>query len=202
MGQEAADLAISAGWRILGFVDDDPELEGHSILGLPVLGNRAWLEGQRLSVAVAVGSPVARRKALAELATLGVVDTPPLIHRTAHIGLGCTVGQGSIIAAGATLTADVQIGSFVIVNAGATVSHNSRLDDFATVAPGARLAGSTTVREGADIGIGAALIQGLTIGEWSIIGAGAAVIHDVAPNTTVVGCPGRVTSTRPPGWHT
>lgn len=201
MGQEAADAAISAGWQILGFVDDDPRLTGHSVLGLPVLGRRDWFESHTVSAVVAVGSPAARRKVSAELASLGVTDTPALVHRSAYVGLGCQIGPGSIIAAGATLTADVQIGRFSIVNAGATVSHNSRLADFATVAPGANLAGSTTVGEGADIGIGAAIIQGLTVGEWSVVGAGAAVIRDVEPNTTVVGCPARAISTRAPGWH-
>lgn len=201
MGQEVADLAISAGWRVMGFIDDDPELRGKQVLGLPVLGGRSWLAGGEVPVFVAVGAPASRKRVVGELGEMGVSEAGPLIHPTAYVGLGCAVGPGSVVAAGATLTADVQIGRYVIVNAGATVSHNSRLADFATVAPGAHLAGNTRVEEGADIGVGASVIQGLTVGPWSVVGAGAVVIEDVEADKTVVGCPARVIRTREPGWQ-
>lgn len=201
MGQEAADLALSAGFNLLGFVDDGPALAGGNVLGLPVLGDRGWLRGREVAVVVAVGSPSARRRVCEDLTAMGVSDFPVLRHSTAYVGLGCDIGAGSILAAGAVLTADVTLGRFVIVNAGSTISHNSRIADFATMAPGAHLAGNTHAGEGCDIGIGASVIQGLEIGDWSVVGAGAAVIRDVEPNTTVVGCPARVVSNRDPGWH-
>jgi sugar O-acyltransferase (sialic acid O-acetyltransferase NeuD family) len=201
MGQEVADLAILAGRQVLGFVDDNPELHGQEILGLPVLGDRSWLGGREVPVFVAVGAPASRRRVTSELHVLGVGESAALVHPTAYVGRGCEVGRGSVVAAAATLTADVHLGRNVIVNAGSTVSHNSRLADFATVAPGAHLAGNTLVGEGADVGIGASVIQGLSIGAWSVVGAGAVVIDDVEADQTVVGCPARVIATRPPGWH-
>lgn len=201
MGQEVADLALAAGRSVAGFVDDRPDLQGESILGIRVLGDRSWLAGRDVPVFVAVGAPAARRRVWQELSSLGVAEPPALVHPAAYVGLECHVGAGSLIAANATLTTDVQVGRFVIVNAGSTVSHNSRLADFATVAPGVHLAGSTMVAEGADIGIGSCTIQGLTIGSWSVVGAGAVVIGDVEADTTVVGCPARAISTRAAGWH-
>ena len=201
MGQEIADLAKSVGVRVLGFVDDDPELQGLRILGLPVLGRRDFLTGRNEEIFLAFGAPARRRQVREELAAAGAPDAPALVHPSAYVGLGCEVGPGSVIAAGATLTADVQVGSYVILNAGATVSHNARLADYATVAPGANLAGNTAVGEGADVGIGASVIQGLALGAWSVVGAGAVVIRDVPANSTVVGCPARVIATRDPGWH-
>lgn len=203
MGQEIADLAISPDhpWVVVGFVDDSPDLAGRTVLGLPVLGGGDWLVGRTVRVALGIGSPSARRRAWLALEGSGVGEPPALIHEKAHVGLGCSVGPGSVVAAGAVLTADVALGRFVIVNAGATVSHNSRLADYATVAPGAHLAGSTTLEEGADVGIGASVIQGLSIGAWAVVGAGAVVIGDVEANTTVAGCPARVIASRPPGWH-
>ncbi len=201
MGQEVADLACSAGIKVHGFVDDRADLIGREILGLPVLGDRTWLAGRDVPVFLAVGSPAGRKRVRVELRSMEIPEPPALVHPAAYVGLGCRIGAGSIVAAGATLTADVLVGRYVIVNAGATVSHNSRLADFATIAPGAHLAGNTTVEEGADVGIGASAIQGLTVGAWSVVGAGAVVIRDVAPNTTVVGCPARVIATRDEGWQ-
>lgn len=201
MGQEVADLAISAGWRVLGFVDDDPALHGSAVLDFPVLGGVHWLDGGSGPVFVAVGSPAGRRRVCDRLRQMKVLECPPLVHPTAYVGLGCRIGAGSVIAAAATLTADVEVGRNTIVNTGATISHNSRLDDFATVAPGVHLAGNSHVEEGAEIGIGTSVIQGVTIGRWSIVGAGAVIIGDVEADKTVVGSPGRVIATRPAGWH-
>jgi sugar O-acyltransferase (sialic acid O-acetyltransferase NeuD family) len=204
MGQEVADLILALDgddWDLLGFIDDDPGLDGKEILGLPVLGGRDWLADRSVAVVVAVGSPAARRRASCAVKSIGVEEAPALVHPTAYVGRGCTVGEGTIVAAQAALTADVVVGRRAIVNTGATVSHNSRLGDFSTVAPGAHLAGNVHVGQGAEIGIGASVLQGRTIGEWSVVGGGAVVVDDVDPNTTVVGCPARVVKTRPEGWY-
>jgi sugar O-acyltransferase (sialic acid O-acetyltransferase NeuD family) len=214
MGQEVADLvgfgsaiggasrtATRTSWHLIGFLDDDRARHGQEVLGVPVLGGREWLSGRSVAVVVAIGAPAARRHAWHLVRSMGVTEAPALIHDAAYVGRGCQVGQGTIVAAHATLTADVTVGSFAIVNAGATVSHNARMADFATVAPGAHLAGNVVVGEGADIGIGSSVVQGRTVGEWSIVGAGAVVITDVPPDTTVVGCPARVIATRAAGWQ-
>lgn len=206
MGQEVVDLVAAAhdaggAWRAIGFLDANLDLHGHDILGTPVLGGPEWLAGRRVAVCVAVGAPAARRRVAEAVEGSGAVLTPALVHPAAYVGKGSRLGRGTIVAAGAVLTADVEVGACGIVNAGATVSHNARLGDFATVAPGAHLAGNVRLGEGADFGIGASIIQGLRVGEWSVVGAGAVVIADVAANTTVVGCPARVVASRQPGWH-
>lgn len=42
------------------------------------------------------------------------------------------------------------------------------------------------------VGVGAAVLGNITIGDNSKVGGGAVVVHDVPPNSTVVGIPGRV----------
>jgi sugar O-acyltransferase (sialic acid O-acetyltransferase NeuD family) len=206
MGQEVADLvhagaADGARWRLIGFVDDDTALHGQEVLGLPVLGDHRWLSGRRAALAIGVGAPAARRRAWAVAQSVGAFEAPALVHPTAYVGLACELGEGTVVGAHATLTADVGVGRFGLVNIGATVSHNARLGDFATVAPGAHLAGNVHLGEGADVGIGASVTQGNTIGAWAIVGAGTVVIADVPADTTVVGCPARIVDTRESGWH-
>ena len=206
MGQEVADLVRAAAsdgarFRLIGFIDDDSALHGQEVLGLPVLGDHRWLSGRQTVLALGVGAPVARRRAWATAQSVGAVEAPALVHPAAYVGLGVELGQGTVVGAHATLTADVVVGRFGIVNIGATVSHNARLGDFATVAPGAHLAGNVRVGEGADVGIGASVTQGNTIGAWSIVGAGTVVISDVEADTTVVGCPAREVDRRPAGWQ-
>jgi sugar O-acyltransferase (sialic acid O-acetyltransferase NeuD family) len=206
MGQEVADLVLAAAsdgarWRLIGFVDDDHALHGTEVLGLPVLGDHHWLSGRQAALAIGVGAPATRRKARAAVQAVGDFETPALVHPAAYVGLGVELGEGTVVGAHATMTADVLVGRFGIVNVGATVSHNARLGDYSTVAPGAHLAGNVHLGEGADVGIGASVTQGNAIGAWAIVGAGAVVIGDVEADTTVVGCPARVVDKRPAGWQ-
>ncbi len=186
-------------WNVLGFLDDQADGAG-SFSDLPILGNLDWLEGRRAAVALAIGSPSARRRLHRAAKSRGAVF-PTLVHPDAMVGDDVSLGEGSIVGAGAIVTANVRGGVSVIANIGATVSHDVTLGDFATIAPGAHIAGTVTVGEGADIGIGASVIQTLSIGEWSVVGAGAVVIRDVAPNSTVVGVPAHAVTARDAGWH-
>lgn len=204
MGQEVAELvrSLPAGsWDLTGFLDDAPGRSGTDVLGLPVLGGVEWLAGREVAVSVALGAPAPRWRVSNTVRSRHLHETPVLVHGQATVGQSCSLGDGTIVAAAAVLTADVVVGRLAIINVGASVSHNCRLADFVTVAPGAHLAGNVTVGEGADIGIGASIIQGKNIGEWSVVGAGAVVIEDVEPNTTVVGCPAHVIAKRPDGWY-
>ena len=206
MGQEVADIVRAAAsddtrYRLIGFVDDDRALHGLEVLGLPVLGDLRWLSGRRAALAMGVGAPAARRRPGPRRKRSGPSRRRHWSTLTAYVGLGVELGEGTVVGAHATMTADVVVGRFGIVNVGATVSHNARLGDFATVAPGAHLAGHVHLGEGADVGIGASVTQGNTIGAWSIVGAGTVVIGDVEADTTVVGCPARVVDRRPAGWQ-
>lgn len=195
MGREAAAWVADAGraGAVLGFLDDDPAHYGAEVAGLPVLGGREWLLGEKnadVEVVVALGSSAVRA---------GMVDyldahdrrLATVVHPSAVLGPRTEVGAGGIICPGAVLTCDVVLGRAVIVNYGAMVGHDGVLDAAVFVAPGVHLAGNVTVRAQADVGIGASVIQGVTVGERAVVGAGAVVIRDVAPDSTVVGVPAR-----------
>src|SRR5205823_3902158 len=55
----------------------------------------------------------------------------------------------------------------------------------------------TLVKRGASIGANATIVCGVTIGENSLVGAGSTITRDVAPNTLVLGSPGRPVGPRP-----
>lgn len=194
--------AAGDSWAFAGYLDDNSTLGHRQVGGSAVLGGREWLETNTDTwVVVAIGSPTIRRKIVTSLQISGHTKFATLIHPSAKIGQRVTVGEGSMICAGAILTVDVNLGTHSIVNIGSTMSHDVRSGDFVTYAPGCNISGAVSVGNGCDIGTNACVIQGVSIGEWAIVGAGAVVVRDIPANTTCVGNPAKVIKERAAGWH-
>ena len=95
-----------------------------------------------------------------------------LIHKTAYV-VADSMGQGTVVMAGAVVQPGTIIGKHCIINTCASVDHDCTLGDFVHVAPGARLCGNVTVGEGALIGAGAVCVPGAVIAPWSLVKAGS-----------------------------
>lgn len=205
-GGQARELLAMVGdlgsdWKPIGFVDDAPSHLA-DIHGLGFLGDVNWLESHpELAVVVGIGSCEVKRSVVERIRAFGPRTFPTLVHPTASVGPGVSLGEGVFVCAGAILTTDITVGSHVLLNFGCTVGHDARIDDLATIAPGAHVSGNVHVGEGSYIGTGVSIIQGVSIGEWAIIGAGAAVVQDAPANATSLGVPARVVEQRDAGWH-
>ena len=201
-GKEAAWVAAAmnaAGascehWRVLGYVDDNPALEGVELYGHRVLGTpervAAELAGRRPWFACVIGRNEARERMVGRLLSLGWRGAT-LVHPSAVVADGFKIGEGAYLAAGVVVSVDVEIGAWVLVNYAASIGHDAVLEDFSQAAPGARINGYCRLRRGAFVGSNAVLIERTEVGAGAKVGAGAAVIVNVAPNTTVVGVPAR-----------
>jgi sugar O-acyltransferase (sialic acid O-acetyltransferase NeuD family) len=113
----------------------------------------------------------------------------PLVHPAAFVSPSATLGEGTIVAAGAVIASHARLGRFALVNRAASVGHDAHLCDFANVGPGANLASNVRVGFDAAVGIGAAVIEDVEIGESAQVAAGAVVIRDVPARTLVAGVP-------------
>lgn len=202
-GREMAALAermrqAGQGPGPAGFCDENPELAGSTVAGLPVLGQMDWARANKdsFSFVCAIGTPSSRRRAVERLDAMGV-RWATLVDPDVPLGSDTRLGEGCMVCAGTRMTTNVRIGRHAIVNLGCTLSHDVELGDFATLACGVHLSGNVKVGEGAEIGVGANVIQGMSVGPWSIVGAGAAVISDIPPQVTAVGVPARVIKETP-----
>lgn len=185
-------------WNFVGFLDDNQALHGTAVHGYPVLGDLTWLlHNPTAALVIGVGNPAARKRIVEQARAMGHRLFATLIHPSAQVGGRVSVGEGTVICAGAVVTVDVQIGRFVIINVGSTVSHDSILEDYVTLAPGTHIPGRVRLCEGVDVGTSATVLPGRTVGPWAVVGAGAVVTKDVPANATVVGVPARILS-RPP----
>jgi serine O-acetyltransferase len=110
------------------------------------------------------------------------------IHPSAELGPGLFIDHGMGVVIGET----AQVGADVTIYQGVTLGGLG-------FAAGKR---HPTVGDNVTIGSGAKLLGPITIGDCAKIGSNTVVIHDVEPNATVVGIPGRpvrVEGRRPEG---
>lgn len=118
---------------------------------------------------------------------------------------GATIGDDCNICAHTLIESDVVIGNKVTIKSGVFLWDGIRLGDSVFVGPNVTFTNDkhprskiypdsflrTIIEDNVSIGANATILPGILIGRGAVIGAGAVVTKDVAPNTTVLGCPAR-----------
>jgi len=195
-GRHGAIVADILRDRAAGFVDDAPLLHGTTVLGVRVFASLAEIEHD--GVIVAIGDNALRRTVTGRVVSAGE-RLATAIHPFASVAPSATIGEGSMLCAGAIVLPRATLGRGVLVNTKASIDHDCVIGDFAHLAPAATLGGD--VRAGAEtlVGPGATVVSGISIGARAVIGAGAVVVRDVPEDVTVWGVPARITSDRRSG---
>jgi len=190
------DVARSAGLPLGGIVDPAPEAQ---MLGLPRLGDDAWLEtpeARAFQYLVTVGqidASVVRRRLFDRLREKKL-DCATMIAASAIVSTEAALGAGTIVMHRAVVNAGAVVGVNCIVNTGAIIEHDARIGDHCHVSTGATVNGGATVGEGCMIGSGAIVLQGITIAAGVVVGAGAVITKNIGEAGTWIGVPARKTS--------
>jgi sugar O-acyltransferase (sialic acid O-acetyltransferase NeuD family) len=195
-GKVVADILISEGEiGFAGFIDDREELLGTKVMGFPVLGNAEWLREQasrsRLALALGTGENGVRQVLMTRCSEWGI-EVLTLVHPAATVARSASLGEGTVVMAGARVNPEANVGAGVIVNTGAVVEHDARIGDFAHVAPNAAMGGASRLGTFSHLGLGAAVLEGVTIGRHTIVGAGAVVVRDLPDHVVAIGVPARI----------
>ena len=192
-GAIVADIVRGA----VGFVDDVKE-PGTLVFGIPVLGSIASLATiEHDAVIVAIGDNRKRRELTERLVTAGE-RLATAIHPFTSIAPSATIGEGSMISAGAIVLPRAVIGRGVIVNTKGSVDHDSVVGDFAHVSAGATVGARCHIGAEALIAIGATVVSMMTVGAQTIIGSGAVVVAPIPAGVVAFGVPARIRPDRKP----
>jgi len=179
----------------VGSICGDLRVEGTQD-DLPALRDRY----PELEAVIAVGENWVRSRISQEIRQLCPgIKFATVVHPSAQIGRGVTIGEGSVILAGAVLNASARIGEGSILNTRSSLDHDCVMGDFSSLGPAAAVGGSTTIGCFSYVGIGASVIQGISIGDHTVVGAGAVVVRHIPSLVVAYGSPARIVRRRQPG---
>ena len=184
--------AVEPRFRVIGYLSDDASavqrLERRGVLRL---GRPEDIAAHPdAGVVLAIGYPTVRAQVEGRL---GLAErwSPTIVHPSAVVGPGCSIGDGAVVLAGSTLSPDVQIGAHAHVSQLCPIGHDVVVGTMSGVLPGAVISGDAHIGARAMIGAGATVLQGLTVGDDAVVGAGALVTKDVPAGVVAKGSPAR-----------
>jgi sugar O-acyltransferase (sialic acid O-acetyltransferase NeuD family) len=180
--------------EIVAFLDDNPDLWGTRVEGVPVLGPAAAadqaLDAGATGAVLFLGTPGDRERIGKHLLAAGL-QLPVIVHPRAYVAPSATLGRGTFVGAMATVSTGARVGELVMIGATALVSHHVEVGDYAQVSPGCRLAGRCRIGRRAFLGLGAIVAPERDVGEDAMVWAGAVVSANVAPGATIAAVPAR-----------
>ncbi len=196
LGVLAACNQAAARYRVLGIFDDTPQRERFSKRDIELYPDVStqldWLHKEGAHFISAIGYPELRMKVAADAHARGLPAVPAIFHPgVVYVGEGVTVGEGSVVHAGVSLSACAKIGRHCYISHGALIGHDSVIGDGAAIMPGATLSGDVTLGKLVMVGSGAVILPQLSVGDNAQIGANAVVTRDVPAGVTVMGIPAR-----------
>ncbi|MBL8612227.1 MAG: protein-PII uridylyltransferase [Myxococcales bacterium] len=166
-----ADLAARAGFRVVGFLDD--ERPASALGDAPHLGPIAGLTAAAgrfpgASAHAAVGAAALREAWLDAARRAGLLEGT-VVAPSADVSPSASLGPGAFVGARAVVAARASVGRGVLVNTSAVVEHDAVVEDFAHLATGAIVCG------GARVGRGARVDAGAVVPANAVVEAGARI---------------------------
>jgi sugar O-acyltransferase (sialic acid O-acetyltransferase NeuD family) len=186
-GKVIADIAKKLGYDDISFLDDN---KTGVFCGYPIKGGCCRFNDFDCDFSVAIGNATVREKLMKHLFDDGK-KVPALIHPGAVVADDVSIGEGTVVVAGAVINPCAEIGKGCIINTCSSVDHDCVIGDYAHISVGAHIAGTVCVGKGAWIGAGATVSNNITICSDVLVGAGAVVVKDINEIGTYIGVPAK-----------
>jgi sugar O-acyltransferase (sialic acid O-acetyltransferase NeuD family) len=180
-------------YDILGFIDNEPNLQGKTINNYPVLGDDSWLLNcqDKINVVICVANSKTRKMIVEKFSENDNICYPSIIGSNVKYSDTVSIGRGCIIGLSTILTVNISIGDFVVLNGNCDIGHDVYIKDYTTLYAGVNVSGNVVIGICTEIGTGTNIIQNRRIGDNAIIGIGSVIVRDVPSDCTVFGVPAK-----------
>lgn len=188
---------LSEEYKVLGFLDDNLELEGSSVNNYPILGainkvDEILSEDDTICLFVPIGNNTIRVNLLKEFIEKGY-KVPCFIHPSVTISSSVVFGKAFYVLPNSSIMPFTRIKDFVMISMGCNIAHHVLLEQGVFLSQGSNIGASIRIKKNTFVGIASTIMTGVKkIGKESLIGAGAVIIKDIPDYAVVVGNPGKV----------
>lgn len=204
MAREVNHLCEQRGDRVLGFLDERPEMKGLIIDDVRVFGGLEDIVSLRDEIHIVcagVGDPKLKRHFAEKTRAAGFRISSALLHPAVYLSHRSFVAEGAVLCEGVVVTVNIRVGPHVVLNRNSTVGHDVTIGEYSTISPGVNISGNIDIGKHCFIGTGASIREKTQIGDGAIVGGGAFVMEDVPSNCMVAGVPATVRKTDVEDWR-
>ena len=190
-GKVIADIVIKSGDNVIGFLDDNINLQNEriffdkTVIGLVSDCEAIQEKNNEYFFIVGIGNNYVRKEIFEKYR----LNYYTAIHPNAIISSLVQIGEGTVIMANAVINANANIATNCIINTGAIVEHDNVIKKNVHISPNATLCGNVEIGELTHIGAGATIKNNIKIGNECVIGIGAVVVKDIIISGTYAGVP-------------
>ena len=181
-------------YRLMGFIDDDPDKKGKLINGFEVLGDMNYFLGlkkeEKPHAVIGISNPGVKERIAEKLE--GKVVWATLIHPSAVVSPHATIEEGCVVQPFAFISANVVLHRHSHVNVGACIGHDAILGEYSSVMVHVNISGHSDIGRRVFVSSGVTTIPGISVGEGTLIGAGAVVTKDLPSGVKAYGNPCRL----------
>jgi sugar O-acyltransferase (sialic acid O-acetyltransferase NeuD family) len=193
---------VQPNFKVLGFIDNDPEKKDKTFVGLPVFGGFDILDNlvrdDIYFVNLITGSTKTRYETSQYMVQKGCKFCN-FIHPSIDLTM-TELGVGNYIQEGVIIQAAARIGNNSSIHIGALIAHEAVIGNSVFIAHAVSVSGCVEIGDGTFVGTNATILPRIKIGKWATIGAGAVVVKDVPDYTVVVGNPAKPIKTIEPNY--
>ena len=176
---------------IKGFLDDKVEALDVFSGYPPILSSVEEYEIEEDDIfTCALGDPIYRKKYVNIVKQKGgafmtLIDSKSIIHPDAQIG------EGVMISAFCSISANVTIGDFSTVQPFCNFGHDAIVGSFCAIESYSFMGGFSSIGNNVTLHTRSTILPQIKVRDNSIVGAGSVVLRNVKSNTTVFGVPAK-----------
>jgi len=181
---------IKPTWKIGGFLDDNLHALDGIQCDVPVAGSiKDWQPKENEVFALAFGSPVLKRKIVAEMKAKGG-KFATIIHPTAMVSEFAHYGEGLIMFPNSKLSVNSTVGNFVSILS-TPIGHETTIGDYSVISGNCNIIRNVIIGKDVFLAAGVSIAQDVHVGDGAYLGLGCVVLKDVKAGAKMFGNPAR-----------